>query len=104
MELVGGKANVVWLNKDHVIADCVRCGTRWQFNHRYLFGRNYDSDLCPGCKAKPAKQLRTGFGVCVPWQGEVDLDTMQPLKDGLPVFVYERVCGNADCVAKGHRK
>jgi hypothetical protein len=53
---------------------------------------------CSDCRAKRAYQV----GRCRPYQGELDLDTLQPMKNGKPFRPGTRLCGNADCVADKH--
>ena len=53
---------------------------------------------CSDCRAKRAYQV----GRCRPYQGELDLDTLQPLKNGKPFKPGRRLCGNADCIADKH--
>lgn len=87
----------------HVIqATCTRCGFIFRFDSTYLSKRTYDPSLCKACKAKPAQIVKRDGWECRPWGGEIDLDTMQPLKDGKPYLVGFRKCGNADCVKRTH--
>lgn len=81
---------------------CERCGYVFQFNPRYLHGRNYDPNLCSNCKAKPTKSITKNGLRCVPWDGDFDLDTDQPMRDGQPFMPGKRTCGNADCVNRKH--
>lgn len=62
--------------------------------------RNPDSfnTRCGDCNARPAVRE----GQCIPWQGEVDYDTFQPLKNGKPHLPGHRTCGHKDCVNKNH--
>lgn len=39
---------------------------------------------------------------CKPWRGDIDLDTMTPLKDGKPHMTGIRTCNKSDCVATDH--
>jgi hypothetical protein len=78
---------------------CPRCGA--DVTGAALFKRQWRGDFrreCRDCLAVPA-QLE---GKCRPWSGDIDLNTMQPLKDGKPYMVGERTCGHLDCVAKAH--
>lgn len=79
-------------------ATCERCGYVWEFPSRQLHGRNYDASLCASCKAKPQRTS----GKCRAWEGEVDLDTLQPIRDGKPYMVGIRTCGHSDCVTRSH--
>jgi hypothetical protein len=79
---------------------CTRCGmdiTLEALARRKT--RNDPSTLCKDCDAAP----RAKVGMCRPWVGDVDLDTMQPLDErGRPFMVGERQCGNADCINANH--
>lgn len=81
---------------------CQRCGFVFTFNPRYLYGRNYDPSLCQDCKAEPRAAITKNGLRCKPWDGEFDLDTNQPLKDGQPYMPGTRTCGHADCVLRSH--
>ena len=58
--------------------------------------------LCASCRAKPAKTVRTKYGVCVPHHGNFDADE-NPLDEyGRLLFKGKRLCGNKDCIALDH--
>lgn len=83
---------------------CARCGqeidgeTMWTRINRGSANRN-----CQDCNAGKRYEVKNGDLICKPWQGDVDLDTFQPLdKKGQPYMPGERICGNADCVEKTH--
>lgn len=81
---------------------CTRCGFVFQFHSRALFGRDFDTTLCQDCKAKPVKTSTKNGVLCKPWDGEFDLNTSQPLKDGQPYKPGIRTCGHSDCVLNAH--
>lgn len=82
---------------------CNRCGYVWSFPTRYLHGRNYDHTLCGNCKASPQLTVKRDGIVCKPWDGDIDLDSMQPIDDdGKPYMPGIRTCGNSDCVFRSH--
>lgn len=95
----------IYLNDEHteVQATCERCGFIWSFPSRYLFGRNYNTELCVNCKAVPVARVSRDGITCKPWDGEIDLDSMQPIDDdGNPYMPGVRTCGNSDCVFRSH--
>lgn len=82
---------------------CERCGQLMNANTlatRKLRG-NQDK-TCADCNRRPASVVTYGSLKCTPWSGEIDLDTMQPLKNGKPYLPGERTCGHADCVRLDH--
>jgi len=60
--------------------------------------RGNDYTTCVSCRAKPSFQV----GDCRPYQGEVDLDTFAPMKNGKLFKPGKRLCGKADCIADKH--
>lgn len=89
-------------NNYTVQTTCERCGFVFSFPSRYL-NRNYDASLCQNCKATPVASIRTKAGTCHPWSGDIDLDTLQPIKaNGKPHMPGVRLCGNADCCTRSH--
>lgn len=79
---------------------CTRCGIDITLDALATRRRRNDlSTLCKDCESTP----RAKVGMCKPWVGDVDLDTMQPLDERGRVFMPgERLCGNADCVNANH--
>lgn len=84
-----------------VRATCDRCGFEWHFPDRYL-SRDYNTDLCPDCRAKPSVSVTKNGMTCKPWSGEFDFDNQVCLNRGKPYLVGRRACGHADCVNKSH--
>jgi len=88
-------------------AACTRCGIEVNYNTLSKRASRGNPDRrCRDCVAiesgKGGSSSRGG-DLCTPWRGEVDLDTMQPLKDnGQPHMPGIRKCGNADCCNKSH--
>ena len=95
-------SNYIELDNDVVQATCTICGYVFTFNARNLTGRAFDASLCKDCKAKPVRSVTKNGFLCTPHQGEFDLDTDQPLKNGKPFMPGFRKCGNADCVKSTH--
>jgi hypothetical protein len=81
---------------------CQRCGVVFEFPSRYLYGRNFNAELCADCKAQPQKTITKDGMTCKPWPGDFDLDLNVCLKDGKPHLVGPRSCGKADCIAPSH--
>lgn len=85
---------------------CERCGAdiKNETIAKRISRGQADAYLCSSCVAKPATQINYGdTTACKPWQGDVDLDTMQPLDDrGRPYLPGARRCGHADCVNRKH--
>jgi hypothetical protein len=91
------------ISGDRCIGTCHRCGHEWEFWRRYI-ERGYDYTLCESCKAKPTRKVSTSRNeYCMPWKGDIDLDTMQPI-DGKGRLVKPgvRTCGNSDCMRITH--
>ena len=79
--------------------DCTRCGLLipgYVLCKRVTRGNT--STQCADCNAMPSQSE----GECRPWAGDIDLDTMQPIRNGKPYMVGKRSCGNADCVRRSH--
>jgi len=58
--------------------------------------------LCSSCRAKPAKTVRSKYGVCIPHHGNFD-EQDNPLDEyGRYLFKGKRLCGNKDCIALDH--
>ena len=79
---------------------CDRCGQSCDMAAvmKRIQRRGLTGVLCGDCAAKPQRL----FGDCVAWQGECDLDTFQPLKNGKPFMLGKRKCGLLDCVNPKH--
>lgn len=93
---------MIYLDEDTAQQTCDRCGFVWQFPRRYL-DRDYNTDLCWQCRGGRAPNSAKTISECLPWKGDVDLDTMQPLDDqGKPYRPGHRTCGHADCVRLAH--
>ena len=90
-----------------VDSPCARCGILipWQTLAKRL-SRGNTEDRCRDCIPRDTvnRVQAPGFkGECNPWSGDIDLDTMQPLKrDGSPHMPGIRTCGHADCVNRNH--
>lgn len=91
----------VEIDRETTQTTCQRCGFIFTFHSRYR-ARDYDTSFCKDCKAKPVSVTRKNGLECKPWQGEFDLDTDQPMKDGKPYLVGPRICGHSDCVNNAH--
>lgn len=83
---------------------CVRCG---QVIPGYIIAkrkeRNSDRKTCSDCSSAKRTQERHGDLVCIPWVGEIDLNTMTPIDNqGLPYMPGIRTCGRNDCVNSSH--
>jgi hypothetical protein len=84
---------------------CPRCGAEAGSENtmtaRRIRGRL--DTLCASCSASPAKSLTYNGEKCIPWQGEVDYDSMQPVDEhGEPYMPGNRLCGHQDCVRPEH--
>ena len=78
---------------------CKRCGAEMSpAAVAKAFSRGRLVTTCVSCRAKRAVQV----GSCRPYQGDFDLDTFQPMKNGQPYKPGKRLCGKADCVADRH--
>jgi hypothetical protein len=75
---------------------CQRCGNVLDSRRR----RN--EVFCGDCRAKPAKTVKYGSEVCIPWRGEFD-DDDNPIFNGLPYMPGVRHCGHKDCVNGNHQ-
>ena len=65
--------------------------------------RGSNNRNCQDCNAGAKRQERHGNLICVPWHGEIDLDTMTPVDSkGLPFMPGIRTCGRNDCVNSAH--
>lgn len=82
---------------------CDRCGQTVKGNTRETRKRRGDdSRECTDCRRAQAFVITKDGVTCKPWHGDIDLDTMQPLKDGKPYLPGERSCGHSDCVNTDH--
>ena len=89
---------------DPAAKPCPRCG---QYIPGYVLDarkkRNAERVNCADCEAGKKTKIAYGSSVCVPWQGEFDFDSMQPLDDrGRPHMPGMRLCGHNDCVNTAH--
>ena len=67
--------------------------------------RGSAEDRCRDCVATESGRVAhpSSAGDCYPWHGDVDLDTMQPLKpNGELHMPGNRLCGHADCCNRNH--
>lgn len=86
---------------------CGRCGIFIPFNTiAKRQSRGNTDDRCADCRAtesgKGGSNSR-GVHLCLPWHGDIDLDTMQPLKaNGQPHMPGIRTCGHLDCCNRRH--
>jgi hypothetical protein len=64
--------------------------------------RGSDRRICLDCSAAKKTTLAYGDLICKPWAGDLDLDTLAPLKNGLVFMPGERLCGHKDCVEPSH--
>ena len=78
---------------------CDRCGQQYLYQ-TYLaqVRRNSAVGLCGDCSGARIPLPKD----CLIWRKDFCLDSMQPLKDGLPYREGLRVCGFRDCVKLGH--
>jgi len=82
---------------------CERCGQLINANTvatRRLRGN--EDKRCADCNRRPATVISYGSTKCTPWNGEVDLNTMKPIKNGKPYLPGERSCGHNDCIRLDH--
>ena len=88
----------------HLAKPCTRCGQEipgYVMEQRNR--RNSDRKTCSDCSATARRQERHGDLICIPWVGEIDLDTMTPVDNkGLPYMPGIRTCGRNDCVNSSH--
>ena len=78
---------------------CDRCGFVWFVGdgQRIKFGA-----LCAGCRMRPAKVVRSSFGLaCRPWHGSFNEFDEPVLGDAL-FLPGRRLCGHSDCVEVSH--
>lgn len=73
---------------------CIRCGFRIEERRR-------KDDHCSSCRTKPAKTVKWGDDVCIPWRGEFD-EYDNPLMNSQPYMFGFRVCNHSDCVNPMH--
>jgi DNA-directed RNA polymerase subunit RPC12/RpoP len=65
--------------------------------------RGSQNTWCSDCNSGARSKIAYGDFVCTPWQGEVDLDTLEPIDaKGRPYLPGYRTCGHADCVNRKH--
>lgn len=80
---------------------CSRCGIEFEENREALSKRvernSRGLNECRDCRG----YVRTRQD-CRPWTGDINLDSMQPIKDGKPYLPGVRTCGNLDCVNRKH--
>ena len=88
------------MREGYEVVPCTRCGIDISLEALLTRRRRKDSStMCKDCESIPQVKV----GMCKPWVGDVNLDTMQPLDErGRPFMPGERLCGNADCVNASH--
>lgn len=60
------------------------------------------SIICASCRARPARIIRTAYGVCRPHHGNYDEDE-NPLDDAGNLYrPGKRLCGYRDCIEITH--
>jgi hypothetical protein len=83
---------------------CSRCGSisipRETAQQRTR--RNTARATCLDCSATRKATLAYGDIICKPWSGEIDLDSLIPLKNGFAYLPGIRLCGHSDCVEESH--
>jgi hypothetical protein len=85
---------------------CTRCGI--EIPHNTIAKRVSRGNTDGRCRDCVATESGKGTNArssdqCSPWLGEIDLDTLQPLKaNGEPHMPGVRVCGHADCCNRSH--
>lgn len=81
---------------------CQRCGVNENSTRMEQRKARGSALLCVSCAAKPAKTVKTDYGICEPWQGRFD-DYDNPLTDaGILYRPGFRKCGKTDCVNVEH--
>lgn len=81
---------------------CERCGIEENSTRMEQRKIRKSALLCVSCAAKPARTVKTSYGVCEPHQGYFD-EYDNPLDDAGKLYRPGfRQCGNADCVAEDH--
>ena len=93
-----------WVPEDSVA--CKRCGMKVAKETIKTRQKAGNTDVnCRECTRKPATLIKNADkSICMPWQGDIDLDTMQPLKNGRPWMIGPRSCGKSDCMNSKHLK
>jgi hypothetical protein len=83
--------------------NCERCGIEVSLEAMLTReARGNNDKRCSDCRVKPAKQIRSDYGICRPWRGEVDED-LNPIDNKLkPYMPGVRLCGHKDCVNPAH--
>lgn len=96
----------VALDGEPIVRDfeCTRCGQvipRQAMDKRRE--RKSNNTWCSDCNAGAKARIVYGDQVCVPWKGDIDLDTLQPVDaKGKPYLPGDRLCGHSDCVNRSH--
>jgi hypothetical protein len=83
---------------------CARCGQEIPGENVWTrLNRGSENRNCADCNSGKRTQIKNGDQVCIPWMGEIDLDTMKPIdRNGLEHMPGVRTCGNNDCVNPDH--
>ena len=93
-------------DSEYKTKSCERCGMR--INVETIQKRLKRNNLNPNCQECSYKQTKVivnkDGSTCRPWQGEIDLDTMQPMENNKPYMIGTRTCGKLDCCNKSHVK
>jgi hypothetical protein len=102
LSLADGSANLPATSRSFAVLYCIKCGVE---DADFAMAKRKERGhpiLCASCRAKPAKTVRTKYGVCKPWHGDFDADD-NPLDEfGKPYRAGKRLCGNRDCVNEEH--
>lgn len=86
---------------------CSRCGIAVPYyTIAKRISRGNNDDRCRDCIPRETIHRVQAPGIkseCNPWAGDIDLDTMQPLKaNGEPHMPGIRICGHLDCCNRNH--
>lgn len=105
VRIVGHSNMTLTMEKaEHLAKPCPRCGQEipgYVMERRNR--RNAERVNCADCEAGKRTQIKNGNEICIPWMGEIDLDTLTPVnRDGSPYMPGNRYCGNKDCVNVNH--
>lgn len=83
---------------------CSRCGALSipRKTHEQRRARGSAKAVCSDCSMSASSTIDYGGIICKPWRGDLDLDSLIPLKNGLAYLPGSRLCGHSDCVEKSH--
>lgn len=101
--MVAVRKAVFFISESLCRHECDRCGQEYTFNKTYLAKPHlYSWWLCRDCKQRPSVHVKNGDDYCKPWVGDIDLDTLAPIKNNEPYMPGVRTCGKLDCVRSKH--